>query len=392
MPRTPDTHLAAQVSVTPRFEIFYALQALESGVGHELDGWRRDTERRIPARIRTSIASVGPSPLIWPLLADALRDEPPTVTFPEMLEALRQMDDSAFQRSVLGGVFKSAGTVDGLMSGRTTLRDAVSAESRGQSKLLSLIGLLPFIRKNATARTFERIVSAPGEYRSEVVTVLESFWSSAFADTWARLEPQMKESARAMKQQIARTGLGELAREWQLPLIVDEETVSSRSGSTRVRVDSVLGVHLIPSAFNVSRLWAAYIDSHKRTRFYLPVLDPVLDPELLPDAAASADPSLVFKALGDTTRYAMVGTIARTPMTSVELARAFGVSKPTISHHVQQLRAAGLVDEAPVENGVVLSLNRRTLEGASAAAVREMFSGRSAERVIKRTRKANKPR
>jgi ArsR family transcriptional regulator len=142
----------------------------------------------------------------------------------------------------------------------------------------------------------------------------------------------------------------------------------------------------VPSAFNTAKLWAAYADSHKRTRFFIPVLDPGLSA----GAAAQIEPSAVFKALGDTTRYAIASMLARTPMTSVELARAFDVSKPTISHHVQQLRAAGLLEEAQGDNGVVLSLNRRVLEKASGAAAREMFSGTASEHVVKRSRRVNK--
>ena len=74
-------------------------------------------------------------------------------------------------------------------------------------------------------------------------------------------------------------------------------------------------------------------------------------------------------------------------MTSVELARAFGVSKPTISHHMQIMRSAGLLDETHTENGVVLALNRRVVERASSAAVRELFIDSDAPPVVKRTRR-----
>jgi DNA-binding transcriptional ArsR family regulator len=74
-------------------------------------------------------------------------------------------------------------------------------------------------------------------------------------------------------------------------------------------------------------------------------------------------------------------------MTSVELARLFEVSKPTISHHIGIMRGAGLIDEMSAENGVVLALNRRVLERASPAAVREMFTGDDAPPVVKRSRR-----
>jgi DNA-binding transcriptional ArsR family regulator len=104
----------------------------------------------------------------------------------------------------------------------------------------------------------------------------------------------------------------------------------------------------------------------------------------------AVNPALVFNALGDTTRYAIAASIARHPMTSVELARAFGVSKPTISHHVQVLRTAGLLEETQTENGIVLALNRRVLERSSGAAAREMFSEEGDGQPIRRTRQPNK--
>lgn len=385
-----------KVEITPRFELFYALQALESGVGKHFDDWRRNMERRLPDRVRTSLASVAPSSLIWPLLADALRDEPAGIGFAEIVTALRGMTDEAFQRSVLGGVFKAPGSVGGLMSGKVTLRQAVAAESRPQERLLSLLGLHPFVRDSASALAVARIVTAPANYRSEVVSVIQSFWDAGFSSTWAMLEPQMRRSARAMKDTIARDGLAGLARERKLPVTQQADgTIVSASGSPRVTPASTLGVHLIPSAFNTGRLWAAYESSRRGTRFYVPVFDPGIS--LTPTGKATAavlekaaEPALVFKALGDTTRYGIASTIARTPMTSVELARIFGVSKPTISHHVQQLRAAGLLIETPADNGVVLTLNRRGLERVSSAAAREMFSADGTAYVIHRTRKANR--
>jgi DNA-binding transcriptional ArsR family regulator len=370
------------VDVTPRFEIFYALQALESGAGERLSGWRREMERRIPARARTEIARVAPCPLMWPLLADALREQPPSISFAQIISALTTMDDAAFQRAVLGGAFKTEGAVDGLMSGRTSLKRTVTAELKTQEKLLSLLGLHPFDAHNASAYAFERIVSQPSAYRSEAVSALEMFWQVGFGDTWSLLETQMTMLARAMRTAITRKGFAAFASEKQLPA-----SVSARE---------TLAVHVIPSALNVAKLWAAYKDSHERTTFYVPILDTSLSPvsEKGPQRTATQkavrDPALVFKALGDTTRYAIATTLARSPMTSVELSKLFKVSKPTISHHVAHLRAADLLVERQTENGIVLSLNRRVLERASDLAAGDMYSADGPDHVVKRSRRSKR--
>ncbi|HEY0242308.1 MAG TPA: metalloregulator ArsR/SmtB family transcription factor [Gemmatimonadaceae bacterium] len=373
------------VHVSPRFEIFYALQALESGAGERLSDWRREMERRLPARARTEIARAAPSPLMWPLVADALRDEPADLGFPQIITALRSMDRAAFQRAVLAGVFKSPGAVDGLMSGRISLKRTIAAEPESRRKLLVLLGLLPFDAESAATHAFERVVAQPIAYRDEIINVLEMFWQVGFSETWEKLAPQMATVARGMKSKISRRGFPAFASENRLPIDTGNEAL-------------ILGIHVLPSAFNISRLWAAYSDSHERTRFFVPVLDRTLlvgtprrandEPRpSRPPKPQHIDGALVFKALGDTTRYAIVTTLARTPMTSVELARLFKVSKPTISHHVQLLRSANLVREQQTETGTVLSINRTTLERASSAAAAEMFSDKGPGHVVKRSRK-----
>jgi DNA-binding transcriptional ArsR family regulator len=94
----------------------------------------------------------------------------------------------------------------------------------------------------------------------------------------------------------------------------------------------------------------------------------------------------VFRALGDTTRYAIASVLARTPTTSAELARSLNVSKPTITHHVQTLRQAGLIDEQPGGGANRLSLNRETVAGLSNVAVEQLFSS-TGELTLVTTRK-----
>src|SRR5687768_1829010 len=193
MPRESDPQPLIHAVVSPRFEVFYALQVLESGAGESLHDWRRDMERRLPPRLRTSLASVAPTPLMWPLLADSLRETPPNVSFGDMMKAIRNLNERSFQSFVLGGVFKAPGAVEELVQGTKSLARTVAVETKTQEKLLTLLGLHPFVKHSASAAAFERLVSDASAYRNEVVSVLESFWSLGFGETWARLEPQMKD-------------------------------------------------------------------------------------------------------------------------------------------------------------------------------------------------------
>ncbi len=343
-------------------------------------------EKRLPARLRTSLASIAPTPLMWPLIADAMRDSEPEVTFTEMIAALKSMNARTFQTFVLGGVFKSPGVVENLVSGKTTLATTVATEAKSQEKLLSLLGLFPFARQQSGPGAFERLVRDPASYRDEVVNALESFWTHGFRDTWERLDGEMSNSAREMERHTSPTGFATFARDHRLPVSIEDDTLVTIRGGASTPVRSAAGVFIIPSAFNSAKLWATYSDARGRVTYFLPMLDTGLSAT----APVNIDPAAIFRALGDTTRYAIAASIARTPMTSVELARAFDVSKPTISHHVQLMRNAGLIEETQTEGGVILALNRRVLEKASAAAAREMFSEDDSRSVVRRTRKANK--
>lgn len=376
---------AIDVAVTPRFEVFYALQVLQTGGGEHLERWRREMQRRLTPRIRSSLVRVAPSPLMWPLLADALSDSQPTPTFTEMMADMRGMSDEFFARSVLKGVFKTPGAVEALLSRKVTLAATITHEAETQERLLALLGLYPQSARGGSITAFNRLANEPAEYREEVINVVVQFWAAGFAETWGTLEPQLRDKARALKQEISRGGAQEFARTAGLPVSIDDEKVKSIRGTTIVKRADIAAIHIVPSAFNTSNLWAAYRDEKGKTRFFFPIFDSTLSP----DTRIAIEPSLVFSALGDTTRYAIASMIARKPMTSVELARAFGVSKPTISHHVHLLRGAGLIEETHTEDGTLLALNRRLLERASGAAAREMFSD-TAEGTVKRTRKPNK--
>jgi DNA-binding transcriptional ArsR family regulator len=54
----------------------------------------------------------------------------------------------------------------------------------------------------------------------------------------------------------------------------------------------------------------------------------------------------VFHALGDRTRRALLGRLARGPAMITELARPFAMSLPAVSRHIRVLESAGLVSRA----------------------------------------------
>ena len=364
-------------SVTPRFEIFYALRTLGENTEFAAQ-CRHETERLLPHALKRHIENVAPRPIMWALLADSLRDAKPEPTFPEIRDAIESLGNAAFQQAILGGVFRGDGTVEALLADRTSLAGAAASEAESGNALVTVMGLHPFSESSPSACAFMRIITEPAAYRSDMLNVLDQFWTSAFKETWEGLERLMVAHASSMRAVLEGSSLGVFAGEVGLPVTFDDrkQVVASPRGSTTFAYRTLTEIHVIPSAFNDKRIWGAYRDADGSVRLYLPVFDPALLHERVGQAfAAHSDPELGFRALGDTTRYAMAFLLAESPKTSVELARVFGVSKATISHHVHLLRSAGLLQERTTDKGVELTLDRKAVERISTAAAAQMFSG-----------------
>lgn len=69
-----------------------------------------------------------------------------------------------------------------------------------------------------------------------------------------------------------------------------------------------------------------------------------------------------FKALADPTRRRILELLRSGDLTAGELADQFDMTKPSISHHLNTLKAAGLVDAERNGQSIVYSLNTSVLQ------------------------------
>ena len=69
-----------------------------------------------------------------------------------------------------------------------------------------------------------------------------------------------------------------------------------------------------------------------------------------------------FKALADPTRRRILELLRSADLTAGELADHFDMTKPSISHHLNTLKAAGLVDADREGQSIVYSLNTSVLQ------------------------------
>ncbi|MEE1295200.1 autorepressor SdpR family transcription factor [Bifidobacterium merycicum] len=69
-----------------------------------------------------------------------------------------------------------------------------------------------------------------------------------------------------------------------------------------------------------------------------------------------------FKALADPTRRRILELLRDGDMTAGELAEHFNMSKPSISHHLATLKAAGLVLDERHGQNIIYSLNTTVMQ------------------------------
>ena len=70
-----------------------------------------------------------------------------------------------------------------------------------------------------------------------------------------------------------------------------------------------------------------------------------------------------FKALADPTRRHILELLRTKDLTAGEVAEHFDMTKPSLSHHLNTLKTAGLVDAERDGQNIIYSLNTSVLQG-----------------------------
>lgn len=72
--------------------------------------------------------------------------------------------------------------------------------------------------------------------------------------------------------------------------------------------------------------------------------------------------NLLFKALNDPTRREIMELLKKKDLTAGEIAEQFSISKPSISHHLDILKQAGLIDAMKEGQFIFYSLNTTVMD------------------------------
>jgi DNA-binding transcriptional ArsR family regulator len=202
------------------------------------------------------------------------------------------------------------------------------------------------------------------DLRSAIIDALRRFERQVFLSYWRQAAEELETAVARLRPALAALAPAQLRDYLGLPAMPDVASAQ---------------LFLAPTAFPVqaqryrARISPGGIVSVLPFDGRAPGLPP---PEAVPAPSAPAtepDIALVFRALGDATRYAIATLLAREALTGAELARRLGVTQPTMTHHLQQLRRAGLLKEERRGNSLVSRLDRDAIGAISGAAIRRLF-------------------
>ena len=389
--KTLKDHFNFQIAL--RFEVFYALQVLSDSESRIHGKWKKKAIKALPTDFIQTNGNFLKAPNLWPILADTLQTLPLDLSYKEIISHLKKMDIQSFQREILLGAIHYPELVDALLR-KSKPKEVFSKIPKKKREWLAFIGLYPFQSGEPLVELVKKLLISPEKFRKQVIQVIEVFWISIFQKTWKQIQPQLEQSLDLKQKVFEASTLNEFAKEALLRIEFDESKKLIRAirGGDTISFDKVEKGHIFPSLFNDKRYWTAF-DHKKKSFLYIPYFEPSISLELEVNReqeqflGPELDPALIFRALGDTTRYAMISLIAESSKTSLELSKLLSVSKPTISHHLHILREAGLVNEQSKSGCVYLSVKRETIEGLSNLFLKKLFSNKSQKIKISRSRK-----
>jgi len=195
-----------------------------------------------------------------------------------------------------------------------------------------------------------RVLDGEGELRDEAVAACPEHLRAALGRllddpdgelralrrvlrAWAEQFAPIEDRIAAMEQRDVDARRADLAR---MPLV---EFVERTTGGVRwIAEPGTRRLFLSPSYF--SRPYNYVFGERDWHMFAYPLAEAALGAEA--DAVPAASIRL-FKALGDESRLRILRLLASGDLYLTEIADRMGLSKPTVSHHLAQLRAAGLV-------------------------------------------------
>ncbi|MFF8430779.1 DUF5937 family protein [Streptomyces sp. NPDC016566] len=317
---------------SPLAELGMALHALsEPGHHPQLQGWVTAVSTRLDPGLADRLCEAD---FLWrttfsdvfaPFAGIPGGRAQPGATLAEELDQLDQLTDEQFVHAALEFTCQL----------RYDIAEPGPLDDPGlRRRSLELAAARGAVQERVTRRLLEDPPAVRAWFRQLVLDCDEAF----FADTWARLQPQLAADARHKTELLRHKGLGEALASLSGAVSLDEE-------AGLITVDKLLvgrtaigdgGLVLVPTSLGWPHVMVLHRYGWQPTITY-----PVSGCH--PQAPSVEQLTLRLEALAHPVRMRLCRHLARAQHTTSELADAHGMSAPEISRHLAVLKKAGLI-------------------------------------------------
>lgn len=319
--------LSLRIEVAPAYDLILSLAAAAHPRRYELSAaWARAVRQALPASARGDLTFFFGDPQSLGLgMLEAVPDLDEGGVEP-FLRHLEAMEPADFAATLL-----SRGAVERGLA--TALRRVARGKAPGKGDEAAIerhTAALPAL----TRTRFEAILrDAAGTHR-RYCALLRAHAAGWFGLSYDDIAPVVLQRAKQARRSIGK-----------LPA---REVIARLTGGFTLqdpRAHAVRSVLLVPAYFAAPFVFVVR-DGRDVVMVY--GARPATQPGTAPIDAQAVR---VLKALADETRLRILQMLAERPLYGQQLADALGVSHPTISHHMAQLRIAGLTRTELAEDG-----------------------------------------
>ncbi|MEW5830015.1 MAG: metalloregulator ArsR/SmtB family transcription factor [Chloroflexota bacterium] len=324
------------------FELFVSLQVLHDPDHYGVRAsWAAGIRSRIPAPERKLLEEV--LPFIWiPLCGIRSLNLPSPKDAISVMWALKQLPAEQRIPKLL-----SLDSEDDPVA--KTLLGITEKRAWDEADFEVLAGKLEHAGKEKlgeeSLKKFLDWLAKPEEFGEAFLSALQAYHQAFFAEEEKRIQPVLKEAV-SRGQQLAET----------LPF--NELVIELSQG---VRIDDskpVNEVILIPAYWTTPLVIFDRIGEARMMFMFgaRPANMPAIPGEKVPDGLVRA-----LKAVADPTRLKILSYLAKEELTPSELARRLHLRAPTVTHHLNELRLAGLVNLSVQGNEKLYAARREAL-------------------------------
>jgi len=202
--------------------------------------------------------------------------------------------------------------------------------------------------------------SRPDEFGERYLGALRAFYEAFFAEEEARIQPALRaalERAQALAERL------------ELSALLEELS----QGLRLAELPQVSELVLAPSFWSTPLLVFACVNQERDLILFgaRPHDASLVPGEVVPDALMRA-----LKALGDPTRLRILRYLTQQPLSPTQIARRLRLRAPTVMHHLDRLRMAGLVHlTLEAEGKRRYAARSEAVQAACAALAAFLFTG-----------------